>query len=68
MEIKNKGVITSLTAQQEIAKGNTTAALGAGRIAQLQAELRETKVSQVSEGDSIKCWQLISFTKYVDFL
>ena len=46
MELKSKGIITSVASQQQIAAGNTnTAVLGAGRIAQLDAELKQAKVS-----------------------
>ena len=43
---RNKGVITSLPVQQNIAAGNTEggAVLGAGKIAILEAECKESKV------------------------
>ncbi|KAK6170319.1 hypothetical protein SNE40_018734 [Patella caerulea] len=48
-ELKHKGIITSVVAQQEIAGGQTStsgtsnqAVLGAGKIAQLESELKET--------------------------
>ena len=43
---QNKGVITSLPVQQNIAAGNTngSAILGAGKIAVLEAECKESKV------------------------
>ena len=46
LELKNKGVITGVAAQQQIAAsgGEVTAVLGAGRIAQLEIEIRNAKV------------------------
>ncbi|XP_013389121.1 centrosomal protein of 162 kDa [Lingula anatina] len=44
VELKNKGIITSSLAQQQIVAGSPgTAILGAGRIAQLNAELRQAQ-------------------------
>ena len=47
MEYKNKGAITSLEVQQHIAAGNVggTAVLGAGKIAHLEAEVKQARVS-----------------------
>lgn len=43
--MKNRGLITGPEVQQQIAAGNlSSAVLGAGRIAQLEAELRAAKV------------------------
>ena len=46
IELKNKGLITGPAAQQVIASGAGygMATLGAGRIAQLEAELRQAMV------------------------
>ena len=41
--LRNKGVITGLQMQQDIAAGNT-AVLGAGKIAEQQAEIKEREV------------------------
>ena len=46
VQLKNKGLITGASAQQEIAANS--AVLGAGRIAQLEAELRQAKVCVVN--------------------
>ena len=46
IQLKNKGLITGTAAQQEIAANS--AVLGAGRIAQLEAELRQSKVGIVT--------------------
>lgn len=46
VQLKNKGLITGSSAQQEIAANS--AVLGAGRIAQLEAELRQAKVCVVN--------------------
>ena len=44
-QLKNKGIITAPSVQQQIAAGNTgSAILGAGRIAQLEAQLKQAKV------------------------
>ena len=45
-ELQNKGVITSLAVQQQIAAGNAEAMVGASRVAHLEGELAEAKVSQ----------------------
>ncbi|XP_064629139.1 centrosomal protein of 162 kDa-like [Lineus longissimus] len=42
-ELKNKGIITAPSVQQEIAAGTGTAILGAGKIAQQEAEIRQMK-------------------------
>lgn len=45
-QLKSKGVITSLPAQQNIAAGNTPdGVLGAGRIAHLESEVKEARVN-----------------------
>ena len=47
IELKHKGLITSPAVQSELAAGNvgaTGAVLGAGQIAQLQAQLKQAKV------------------------
>ena len=49
VQLKNKGLITGTAAQQEIAANS--AVLGAGRIAQLEAELRQAKVPCVNYTD-----------------
>ena len=47
LQLKNKGLVTSPSVQQQIAAGNVgSAVLGAGRIAQLEAELKQAKVSE----------------------
>ena len=46
--LRHKGLITGTKVQQEIAAGNNTAVLGAGRIAELQVELREAEASYSS--------------------
>ncbi|XP_048239455.1 centrosomal protein of 162 kDa-like isoform X2 [Haliotis rufescens] len=43
LALRNKGIITSLAAQQQIAAGNADAQLGANKLVQLQAELTEAK-------------------------
>ena len=43
-ELQNKGVITSLAVQQQIAAGNAEALIGANRVAHLEGELAESKV------------------------
>ncbi|XP_074662384.1 centrosomal protein of 162 kDa-like [Tubulanus polymorphus] len=43
IELKNKGVITSPSTQQQLAAGGGTAVLGAGKIAQLEAEIKQAK-------------------------
>ncbi|XP_030850451.1 centrosomal protein of 162 kDa isoform X2 [Strongylocentrotus purpuratus] len=45
--LRNKGIITGDRIQQEIAAGNT-AVLGAGKIAELQADVKEHEVSEAS--------------------
>ncbi|XP_012943714.1 centrosomal protein of 162 kDa isoform X1 [Aplysia californica] len=42
-ELQNKGVITSMTVQQQIATGNAQAAIGATQISHLEGELAEVK-------------------------
>ena len=47
IELKHKGLITSPAVQSELAAGNVGAmgaVLGAGQIAQLQAQLKQAKV------------------------
>ena len=44
--LRNKGVITGVQMQQDIAAGNT-AILGAGKIAELQAEIKEREVQEL---------------------
>ncbi|XP_022103502.1 centrosomal protein of 162 kDa-like [Acanthaster planci] len=46
--LRHKGLITGTKVQQEIAAGNNTAVLGAGRIAELQVELREAEMREVA--------------------
>ncbi|PIK52284.1 putative centrosomal protein [Apostichopus japonicus] len=46
LALRNKGVITGEKAQAEIAAGNTSAVLGASRIAELQTEVVESEVQQ----------------------
>lgn len=45
LALRNKGVITGEKAQAEIAAGNTSAVLGASRIAELQTEVVESEVN-----------------------
>ncbi|XP_038059164.1 centrosomal protein of 162 kDa-like [Patiria miniata] len=46
--LRHKGLITGTKIQQEIAAGNNPAVLGAGRIAELQVELREAEMREAS--------------------
>ena len=43
-ELRSKGIITSLAAQQQIAAGNSDAVTDVARTTHLEAELRECKV------------------------
>ncbi|XP_071506797.1 centrosomal protein of 162 kDa-like [Diadema antillarum] len=51
--LRNKGIITGPKIQQEIAAGNT-AVLGAGKIAELQAEIKEHEVREASLRSEVK--------------
>ncbi|XP_072178977.1 centrosomal protein of 162 kDa-like isoform X2 [Diadema setosum] len=51
--LRNKGIITGQKIQQEIAAGNT-AVLGAGKIAELQAEIKEHEVREASLRSEVK--------------
>ncbi|XP_078001560.1 centrosomal protein of 162 kDa-like isoform X1 [Glandiceps talaboti] len=53
-KLKNKGVITSIEVQRDIAAGTGTAILGAGQIAQLKGELQEAQVSEIELKQKIK--------------
>ena len=48
LALKNKGVITSPSVQQQLAAGTGTAIMGAERIHQLEAELKLAKVTSAS--------------------
>ncbi|XP_069138215.1 centrosomal protein of 162 kDa-like isoform X2 [Argopecten irradians] len=69
-EVRNKGVITSLPAQQNIAQGDTASAIGAGRIAQLSAELREAKRLQDNSSRELEVLQRskIELEQHIDQL
>ncbi|XP_033740453.1 centrosomal protein of 162 kDa-like isoform X2 [Pecten maximus] len=69
-EVRSKGIITSLPAQQNIAKGDTASALGAGRIAQLTAELREAKRLQDNSSRELEVLQRskIELEQHIDQL
>ncbi|XP_060069666.1 centrosomal protein of 162 kDa-like [Ylistrum balloti] len=69
-EVRSKGIITSLPVQQNIAKGDTASALGAGRIAQLTAELREAKRLQDNSNRELEVLQRskIELEQHIDQL
>ncbi len=46
MELRTKGIITSTASQQQIAAGGS-AMLGAGKIAQLESQLKQAKVCNI---------------------
>ncbi|XP_059142969.1 centrosomal protein of 162 kDa-like [Physella acuta] len=56
-ELQNKGIITSMAVQQQIAAGNTEAMIGATRIAHLEGELTEAKRVQENLGKELKMAQ-----------
>ncbi|XP_021349232.1 centrosomal protein of 162 kDa-like isoform X2 [Mizuhopecten yessoensis] len=69
-EARCKGIITSLPAQQKIAKGDTSSALGAGRIAQLTVELKEAKRLQDNSNRELEVLQRskIELEQHIDKL
>ncbi|CAL1547671.1 unnamed protein product [Lymnaea stagnalis] len=60
-ELQNKGIITSIAAQQQIAAGNAEAVMGAGRIAHLEGELTEAKRVQDNLSRELKTAQQNKF-------
>lgn len=46
-ELKSKGIITSVAAQQQIAAGNAEASITVSRMAHLEGELAEAKVGAI---------------------
>ncbi|GFR62042.1 centrosomal protein of 162 kDa-like [Elysia marginata] len=60
-ELQNKGVITSLAVQQQIAAGNAEAMMGASRVAHLEGELAEAKRVQENQTRELRQMQQSQF-------
>lgn len=60
-ELQNKGVITSLAVQQQIAAGNAEAMMGASRVAHLEGELAEAKRVQDNQSRELRQMQQSQF-------
>ncbi|XP_013094419.2 centrosomal protein of 162 kDa-like isoform X2 [Biomphalaria glabrata] len=56
-ELQNKGIITSMAVQQQIAAGNAEAMMGASRVAHLEGELAEAKRVQDNLSKELKMAQ-----------
>ncbi|KAH9519419.1 hypothetical protein Btru_075490 [Bulinus truncatus] len=56
-ELQNKGIITSMAVQQQIAAGNAEAMMGASRVAHLEGELSEAKRVQDNLSKELKMAQ-----------
>ncbi|RUS78282.1 hypothetical protein EGW08_013946 [Elysia chlorotica] len=60
-ELQNKGVITSLAVQQQIAAGNAEAMMGASRVAHVEGELAEAKRVQENQARELRQMQQSQF-------
>ncbi|BFZ09746.1 hypothetical protein BsWGS_12785 [Bradybaena similaris] len=60
-ELQNKGIITSMTVQQQIAAGNAEAAIASNRIAHLEGELAEAKRVQENQSRELTLMQQNKF-------